>query len=129
MSRPQPLEPSPIIPSRRRLLRSLPALALTPWFPACKRVSTRPLTIASHVWPGYELMFLARQEGWLASTDLRFLETATATASLAALAADQADAAALTLDEVLRARDQGIALNIVLVFDISAGVDFLPEAG
>lgn len=86
---------------------------------------TRPLTIASHVWPGYELMFLARQEGWLASANLRFLETATATASLAALVSDQADAAALTLDEVLRARNQGIALNIVLVFDISAGADML----
>lgn len=70
-------------------------------------------------------MFLARQEGWLASADLGFLETATATASLAALASDQADAAALTLDEVLRARDQGIALNVVLVFDISTGADML----
>lgn len=70
-------------------------------------------------------MFLARQEGWLASADLSFLETATATASLAALASDQADAAALTLDEVLRARDQGIALNVVLVFDISTGADML----
>jgi len=112
-------------PSRRRLLRSLPALAMAPWLPACKSAPTRPLTIASHVWPGYELMFLARREGWLASADLSFLETASATASLAALASDRADAAALTLDEVLRARDQGIALNIVLVFDVSAGADIL----
>lgn len=83
------------------------------------------MTIASQVWPGYELMFLARQEGWLPAQDLRLLETASATASLAALADHRADGAALTLDEVLRARSAGIALNIVLVFDISAGADML----
>lgn len=70
-------------------------------------------------------MFLARREGWLAPADLSFLETVSATASLAALASNQADAAALTLDEVFRAREQGIALHIVLVFDISAGADML----
>lgn len=110
-------------PTRRRLLCSLPGLALA--LSACARAPTRPLTIASHVWPGYELMFLARQEGWLPTSDLRLLETASATASLAALADNQADGAALTLDEVLRARANGIALNIVLVFDISAGADML----
>lgn len=111
--------------SRRRLLCSLPCLALTPWLPACSREPIRPLTIASHVWPGYELMFLASREGWLASSELNLLETASATASLAALAGDQADAAALTLDEVLRARSAGVTLDIVLVFDISAGADIL----
>lgn len=111
--------------SRRRLLYSLPGLALAPWLSACKRAPIRPLSIASHVWPGYELMFLAREEGWLPTPDLRLLETATATASLAALADNRADGAALTLDEVLRARADGIALNVVLVFDVSTGADML----
>lgn len=113
-------------PARRRLLYSLPGLALAPWLTACQRAPAPPLTVASHVWPGYELMFLAKREGWLPPPSaLRLLETASATASLAALAGNQADAAALTLDEVLRARANGIALNIVLVFDVSAGADML----
>lgn len=110
--------------SRRQLLFSLPGLALA--LSACTPARTRPLTIASHVWPGYELMFLARREGWLPpASRLRLLEKASATASLAALASDEADGAALTLDEVLRARADGVALHVVLVFDVSAGADML----
>lgn len=79
--------------------------------------------IASHVWPGYELMFLARQEGWLPEHGLVLHETASASQSLAALAAGQVAGAALTLDEVLLARGQAIPLAIVLIFNISNGAD------
>lgn len=86
---------------------------------------TRPLTIASHVWPGYELMFLADHEGWLDTRDLRLLKTGSATDSLTMLTRGDADGAALTLDEVLRLRANGIPLQVVLVFDESAGGDAL----
>lgn len=118
-------EPMPESMPRRHLLRGLSALALAPWLDGCQHTPTRPLTIASHVWPGYELMFLARREGWLVSSDLELLETASIPASLAALGDGRADGAALTLDEVLRARAGGIALQVVLVLDISAGADVL----
>jgi len=81
------------------------------------------LTIASHVWPGYELMFLARSEGWLPDGSIRLLETTSATRSMLALREGRAHGAALTLDEVLLMRAEGIPLTVVLVFDISAGAD------
>ncbi|UCV09039.1 ABC transporter substrate-binding protein [Dechloromonas denitrificans] len=97
------------------------ALPLLPAVAGCK--PTPPLAVASHVWPGYELMFLARSEGWLPGEALRLLETRSATDSIAALMEHRAEAAALTLDEVLRVRAGGIPLTVVLVFDISAGAD------
>jgi len=83
-----------------------------------------PLRVAAHVWPGYEFMFLARQENWL-DKQVNLVETNSATASLQALKDGSVDGAALTLDEVLRARDMQIPLTVVLVFDISAGADML----
>ena len=110
-------------PDRRNILRTLSAAAMLPLLNACGAQQAKQLVIASHVWPGYELMFLARREGWLPAESLNLLETASATGSLAALAEGRADGAALTLDEVLRARADGIRLTIILVFDISAGAD------
>lgn len=89
--------------------------------PSCAQ--SGPLNVASHVWPGYELIFLARSLGWLPSDTVRLIETTSATRSLAALADGRVDAAALTLDEMLLARSQGIALQAVLVFNTSAGAD------
>ncbi len=113
--------PSPVL--RRHLLRNLGILPLLPFFPACQ--PAEPLTIASHVWPGYELMFLARGEGWLPEGAIRLLETTSATRSMLALREGRAHGAALTLDEVMLMRAEGIPLTVVLVFDISAGADVI----
>lgn len=82
-----------------------------------------PVAIASHVWPGYEPMFLARAMGWLDPKQVRLVETASATGSVKALVEGRVDGAALTLDEVLRVRGKGIPLTVVMVFDVSAGAD------
>lgn len=115
-------------PGRRRVLADLGAAALSaclPWsLSACAR-SARSLNLASHVWPGYELLFFARDQGWLDGGGVRLVEMPGASASLHALAAGLVDGAALTLDEVLRARADGIPLVVVLVFDISAGADMV----
>lgn len=106
---------------RRRVLKQLPILGLSPWVAAC---SPDPgFAVASHVWPGYELMFVARQEGWLPDHGLLLHETVSASESLAALATGQVAGAALTLDEVLLARGQAIPLTVVLIFNISNGAD------
>lgn len=112
---------SPLSISRRNALFSLSALPLLALTGACQ--TEAPLTIASHVWPGYEFMFLARSEGWLPADQIRLYETPSATRSIAALREGHAHAAALTLDEVLRVRADGMALTVVLVFDVSAGAD------
>lgn len=110
--------------SRRLFLKALLATAATPLLSTCPQ-TVESLTIASHVWSGYELMFLAQREGWLLPKHIKLLETVSATDSFRALATGKADGAALTLDEVLRARAQGMALTCVLVFDVSAGADMV----
>ena len=107
--------------SRRQVLFGLSALPLLALSGGCQ--TEAPLTVASHVWPGYEFMFLARSEGWLPADNVRLYETPSATRSIAALREGYAHAAALTLDEVLRVRADGMALTVVLVFDVSAGAD------
>lgn len=108
--------------SRRRLLALLGAGMLWGVLPGCRGKSA-PLAVAAHLWPGYEFMFLAQREGWLAADQVTLRETQSASDSMKALADGAVDAAALTLDEVLRARAGGTALSVVLVFDISAGAD------
>ena len=109
--------------SRRLFLRAITTtVAAIPLLSSCPQ-QVKALTIASHSWPGYELLFLARREGWLSLAHVNLLETASATDSLQKLVAGEADGAALTLDEVLRARALGVALTCVLVFDVSAGAD------
>ncbi|MBE9525506.1 MAG: ABC transporter substrate-binding protein [Proteobacteria bacterium] len=87
--------------------------------------SSSPISIAAHPWPGYEFMFLARDLGWVNKELVSFKETLSASETIELLAKGEVDAGALTLDEVLRARESGIALSVVLLFDISAGADIV----
>ena len=109
---------------RRLFLTALGALGLSVLIPGCGRTAP-PLRIATNPWVGYEFMFLARHEGWISPQDTVLVEAGSATGALDLLASGKADGAALTLDEMLRAREQGLPLMAVLVFDISVGADVL----
>ena len=85
----------------------------------------QPLSIAAHSWPGYELMFLAEDLGLLSNDNVNLVRTTSATESMLLLEQGHVSGAALTMDEVLRAREKGIELSIVLIFDESAGADAL----
>lgn len=85
----------------------------------------KPIAIATRIWPGYDLMYLARSEGWLAAEQVRLVEMSSGQESLKALAEGKVDGAAMTLDEVLQARASGLPLSVVMLFDISAGADML----
>ncbi|MFH2140457.1 MAG: ABC transporter substrate-binding protein [Pseudomonadota bacterium] len=110
--------------SRRQFLMLMAGLSCLPLLSACM-IEDQPVSIAAHVWAGYEPMFLARSEGWLDSKQVKLFETGSATESLQALADGKVDGAALTLDEVLRARANGLPLSVVMVFDVSAGADVM----
>lgn len=84
-----------------------------------------PLRVGAQVFPGYELLFLARALGQLPEQQVRLIEMPSASASLRALASGALEGACLTLDEVLSARDRGLALTAVLVLDQSMGADAL----
>jgi NitT/TauT family transport system substrate-binding protein len=110
---------------RRRVLCGALALPVLPWLVACSSKPAVPLRVAAHSWPGYELMFLARDEGWLPAGQVTLVPTGASTESMVLLAKGEVDASALTLDEVLRMRSEGTALTTTLVFDESAGADVL----
>lgn len=110
--------------SRRKFLTSFSALGGAMLLCSCDQGAS-PLRIATHVWPGYEFMFLARREGRISHEDCLLIETGSATESLARLAAGDVDGAALTLDEMLGARAGGLPLVAVLIYDISLGADVL----
>ncbi|WP_108446321.1 ABC transporter substrate-binding protein [Halomonas denitrificans] len=108
---------------RRDLLKILTALAAAPLCLAgCSPGG--PLTIGLHPWPGYEPLYLARAFGWL-SDEVVLREGGNAGASLAGLCRGELDGAALTLDEVLVARSEGIPLTVVAVCDDSVGADMV----
>ena len=111
--------------SRRLVLAAAGGVWLVPSLPACNWIQDLPVTVAAHVWVGYEPMFLAQDRGWLDGDQVHLHETRSALESIAALRAGTVQAAALTLDEVLGARSHGLALSVVLVFNVSMGADML----
>jgi len=109
---------------RRRLGRLVAAGCAAALLPGC-RTEAEPLRVGAQVFPGYELLFLARELGRLDARQVRLIEMPSASASLRALASGAIEAACLTLDEVLVARSRGVSLTAVLVFDVSMGADAL----
>ncbi len=109
-------------PARRRLAL---ALATLPCLAACESEPAQPLRIGAQVFPGYELLFLAKTLGALPADRIRLVEMPSASASIRALGSGAMDGACLTLDEVIGARSRGIALTAVAVLDVSLGADVL----
>ena len=75
------------------------------------------------VFPGYELLFLAREMGWLQPQLARLVELQNSSDSVRALAAGKLEAALLTMDEMMSARAGGVDLRAILVLDTSDGAD------
>jgi NitT/TauT family transport system substrate-binding protein len=84
-----------------------------------------PLLIGTNVWPGYEPLYLARELGYFDSSGLRLVEYTSATEVIRAFKNDTIGVAALTLDEVLLLRQDGIDVHVILVIDISNGADVI----
>ena len=82
-----------------------------------------PLRVGTIVFPGYELLFLAREMGWLQPQVARLIELQNSSDSVRALAAGKLEAALLTMDELMAARAGGVDLRAILVLDTSDGAD------
>lgn len=105
---------------RRTFLITVPFAVA--WLLGGCRTQAQRIRIAYHPWIGYETLLLASQFDWLPpSASLN--RVGAASASLAAMRDGEVDAAALTLDEVIRARLEGLDLVVVMVFDVSSGGD------
>jgi NitT/TauT family transport system substrate-binding protein len=110
-------------PDRRQLLASAVCLPLA-GLGACQR--PEPLVrVATGPWVGYAGLLLARELGYFQNTRLRLVEMTSNSNILMALASDQVEAATLTLDEWLLAREGQLDLRVIMVFDESAGADMV----
>ena len=82
-----------------------------------------PLRVGTIVFPGYELVFLARAMGWIKPELVRLIELQNSSDSVRALAAGKLEAALLTMDEMMSACAGGVDLRAVMVLDTSEGAD------
>jgi len=62
---------------------------------------------------------------WLDTQQVKLIHAETFTDSIRLIEQGKVDAAGLTLDEVLRIRESGVALAVILICDVSAGADML----
>lgn len=86
------------------------------------------MRIATNLWVGYQPLFLARERGFIDGDVYRLIEFGTNRESLRAFRNGEVEVAALTLDEVMRLRADGLDARVVLVLDDSQGADALVAA-
>jgi NitT/TauT family transport system substrate-binding protein len=112
--------------SRRAFTQHIVSMGVVgPFVYGCVPAKSDPLRIGAQPWPGYELIYLARELNLYNGNEINLIEAPSASANLRGLATRSLDGACLTLDEVLTARSNGVDLTIVAVLDESRGADVL----
>ena len=99
------------------------ALVLALFLAGCTEAVRPPLSVGMNAWVGYDPLVLARDRQQIDERRIKVVELATASETQRHLRNGLLDAAALTLDEVLRLRDDGLDLRIIAVLDASHGAD------
>jgi NitT/TauT family transport system substrate-binding protein len=89
----------------------------------CGEPPPLPLSVGINPWVGYDPIVLAREHRYIDRDRIRVLELSSSTETLRTLRNGLLDAAALTLDEALRLADEGAAIRIVAVLNVSTGAD------
>jgi NitT/TauT family transport system substrate-binding protein len=110
---------------RRRALPLLVLCLLSAALPACARAPVEPLRIATNIWPPYELLYLARERGYLEEEGVAadLVDFSSYNGALAAYHQGQVDALMATLNEIQN-RDNFLEPPVVvLVLDYSFGGD------
>lgn len=110
--------------NRMRWLALLAAVVLLVIAAALPRPSrTETLQVALGLWPGVETLIVAREKGMLPKDKVQLIAMTWPSAAMRAFGNGAVDAAVLTLDEVLRLREGGYDLRVVMVMDVSTGGD------
>ena len=109
----------------KSLTRFLLCLLMLLLLPGCSDSPAPALRLGTNVWPGYEPLYLARQQGALNKDKVHLVEFSSSSQVIQAYRNNLIDAAALTLDEVLLLLESGERLKIILVMDISTGGDVI----
>lgn len=107
------------------MVKAMTAGALPVGLTACGGKPLPAMRVSCQSWPGYEFLYLARRQAMFSEQAIRLIDVPNATSSIRSLGAKACEAAGLTLDEVITARDRGIPLTVVAVLDFSKGADVL----
>lgn len=99
-------------------LKFIFGIPLLLWLTACSQTESPPIRLGTNVWPGYEPLYLARQQGFINENRVRLIEFSSSTQTIQAFRNNLLDTAALTLDETLLLLESGEDIHIVLVMDI-----------
>jgi ABC-type nitrate/sulfonate/bicarbonate transport system substrate-binding protein len=98
-------------------------LAATLLSAGCDRATQAPLQIAIQPIPGYEALFLAEQQGYLADANLKLIDFTAADALKQALREGRVQVATLTLEDALLLRQDIPDLKIMLLLAMNAQRD------
>jgi NitT/TauT family transport system substrate-binding protein len=82
-----------------------------------------PMRVAVTPWPAYELLYFGQHRGLLPEDDVRLIALSAPGDAYRMMQNGAVDAAALTLDVVLKLRAVGVDVRVVAVMDISLGAD------
>lgn len=106
--------------------RMMAAALLILLLAACDKTPVPPMVFGASTWPGYEPVYLAQEQGYLATVNLRLAEYASVAEVKKALRDHALQAAAIPLDEALQLRRDIPDLKIVLLLDESGSADASP---
>lgn len=103
-------------------------LSLAGLLGGCLEVPVPPARLGFNAWVGFDPLVLARDRRLFDNGQLQVVELATGAETQRHLRNNLLDAAAMTLDEVLRMRDGGLDLKVVALLDASRGGDVVMAA-
>lgn len=92
---------------------------------ACIEQPSEPMNIASNNWLGYKPLYLAERLDLINPSEIHLTELTSNSEVMRLFRNNVIDGAALTLDEALLLKQDGIDIEIVLVMDVSDGADVI----
>ncbi|MEI7492025.1 MAG: ABC transporter substrate-binding protein [Bacteroidota bacterium] len=93
-------------------------------FHGCKQ-NAPVLRVATTVWPGYEILYLAKSLGYFDESAIRLIEVPSTSQVTRNLRNGTLEAGCMTLDESLTLLQDQVDLRVILVMDESSGGDVL----
>ncbi|MCX6240364.1 MAG: ABC transporter substrate-binding protein [Bacteroidetes bacterium] len=92
--------------------------------PSCRQ--HKPvLRVATNLWPGYEMLYLAKNLGYYNEVSVRLVEVPSTSQVTRNLRNHTLEAGCLTLDETLNLLQDNLDLRVILIMDESCGADVL----